>query len=401
MYLATSLEVLMRRCADLSLALHDFSNAARYLKLCIHELFETMADRPYNVPYIAACQEAIAICHYFDGKLALPSAMPWSVGRSHPKVRSDSSVCRLELALNDYDSGKAPNYVIRTALLLYEYGRSRTPPCNAASKAIAEHLLRGGWLRQNKLYRALIYDTLASLSIFMNPPYPSNLPTPVTLPLDYSVETSVRTYVRRLIEGAGLYRECGASEASLRCYLRVQEVLRGVGQRGSWKYLYEHVLTTTADLYFALREDRKGLTILTACLVLGTPRYRSSEARRHLEYFMEQQQRALKLMGYGLCPHMPLPLIDRPSFTIDRNVYMTDSETGQAESLVGEVAAEEEWDCMEELTRKYYQTNVMKRYPAVTFPPYHSDHARLNYIFGGNRTNKTQRKALRVTKGNQ
>lgn len=66
----------------------------------------------------------------------------------------------------------------------------------------------------------------------------------------------------------------------------------------------------------------------TAAVALGTPAYSStSTGEQNFKYFWAQQQKVLRAIGYALCPHMPLPCVDRHSFTISRNYYGVDSVT--------------------------------------------------------------------------
>ncbi|GET89261.1 hypothetical protein, conserved [Leishmania tarentolae] len=373
-YVAHSLEMQMRHCGDLSLALHDLKGAISYYRMCIEELLETLALRPYNRALIAACQEGIGVAQLLQGKLPPQSLTPWYAGATSTTQRVSSQTNRWEVAWNDYLAAGAPTHAARIAFLLYESSRVRTPPMLDRCHAILAHLQRSGTLQQQNLLSGVVNDMLAGIAAFTNPPFPAGLDVPPPIPKDYPVYLDVRRFAQRLQRAGALYRAENALEQSLRCYLRVLELLRVIDPQETWRTLTEHLYLTTGQLYMQLGQDVRGIAMTSVAVAQGTPLYRHpATAKQAFESFWAQQKRTFSSMGYALCPHMPMPRILHDTFRVDRNGYNTDTLTDDAARTMSKAAAEAEWRSMEKHLKKTFTETVLRAHPSYRFPAFHGD----------------------------
>ncbi|CAG9575176.1 conserved hypothetical protein [Leishmania major strain Friedlin] len=371
-YVAHSLEMQMRHCGDLSLALHDLKGAISYYRMCIEELLETLALRSYNRALIAACQEGIGVAQLLQGKLVPQSLTPWYTSVTSATQRVSSQTNRWEVAWNDYLAAGMPTHAVRVAFLLYESSRVRTPPMLDRCHAILTHLQRSGILQRQNLLSGVVNDMLAGIAAFTNPPFPAGLEVPPSIPRDYPVYMSLRRFAQRMQRAGALYRAGNSLEQALRCYLRVLELLRTIDPQESWKTLAEHLYLTAGQLYMQLGQDVRGIAMTSVAVAQGTPLYRHpATAQQAFEGFWAQQKRMLSSMGYALCPHMPMPRILRDSFRVDRNYYSTDTLTDDAARKMGEAAAETEWHSMEKHLKKNYTETVLRAHPSCRFPAFH------------------------------
>ncbi|CBZ34793.1 hypothetical protein, conserved [Leishmania donovani] len=371
-YVAHSLEMQMRHCGDLSLALHDLKGAISYYRMCIEELLETLALRPYNRALIAACQEGIGVAQLLQGKLVPQSLTPWYTGVTSATQRVSSQTNRWEVAWNDYLAAGTPTHAVRVAFLLYESSRVRTPPMLDRCHAILTHLLRSGILQRQNLLSGVVNDLLAGIAAFTNPPFPAGLEVPPSIPRDYPVYMNLRRFAQRLQRAGALYRADNSLEQALRCYLRVLQLLRAIDPQETWKTLTEHLYLTAGQLYMQLGQDVRGIAMTSVAVAQGTPLYRHpATAQQAFEGFWAQQKRMLSSMGYALCPHMPMPRILRGSFRVDRNYYSTDTLTDDAARKMSEAAAETEWHSMEKHLKKNYTETVLRAHPSYRFPAFH------------------------------
>ncbi|KAG5477035.1 hypothetical protein LSCM1_05373 [Leishmania martiniquensis] len=370
-YVAHSLEMQMRHCGDLSLALHDLKGAISYYRMCIEELLETLALRPYNRALIAACQEGIGVALFLQGKLAPQSLTPWCTGATSAAQRMGSQTNRWEVAWNDYLAAGAHTYAVRIAFLLYESSRVRIPPMLDRCRAILTHLQRSGILQRQNLLSGVVSDMLASIAAFTNPPFPAGSAVPPSIPRDYPVYMSLRSFAQRLQQAGVLYSSDNSLEQALRCYLRVLELFRTIDPQETWKALAEHLYLTAGHLYTQLGQEVRGIAMASAAVAQGTPLYRNpATAQQAFEGFWGQQKRVLSSMGYALCPHMPMPRILRGSFHVDRNYYSTDPLTDDAARRMSEAMAETEWRGMEKHLKKNYTETVLKGHPSYRFPAF-------------------------------
>ncbi|CBZ27729.1 conserved hypothetical protein [Leishmania mexicana MHOM/GT/2001/U1103] len=367
-YVAHSLEMQMRHCGDLSLALHDLKGAISYYRMCIEELLETLALRPYNRALIAACQEGIGVAQLLQGKLAPQSLTPWYTGLTSATQRVSSQTNRWEVAWNDYLAAGTPMHAVRVAFLLYESSRVRTPPMLDRCHAILTHLQRSGILQRQNLLSGVVNDMLAGIAAFTNAPFPAGLEMPPAIPRDYPVYMNLRRFAQRLQQAGALYRADNSLEQALRCYLRVLELLRAIDPQETWETLAEHLYLTAGQLYMQLGQDVRGIAMTSVAVAQGTPLYRHpATAQQAFEGFWAQQKRMLSSMGYALCPHMPMPRILRGSFCVDRNYYSTDTLTDDAARKMSEAAAETEWHSMEKHLKKTYTETVLRAHPFYRF----------------------------------
>ncbi|KAG5503310.1 hypothetical protein GH5_04378 [Leishmania sp. Ghana 2012 LV757] len=370
-YVAHSLEMQMRHCGDLSLALHDLKGAISYYRMCIEELLETLALRPYNRPLIAACQEGIGVALLLQGKLAPQSLTPWYTGATSATQRVSSQTNRWEVAWNDYLAAGTQTYAVRLAFLLYESSRVRTPPMLDRCRAILMHLQQSGILHRQNLLNGVVNDMLAGIAAFTNPPFPAGLAVPPSIPRDYPVYMNLRGFARRLQQAGALYSTDNSLEQALRCYLRVLELLRAIDPQETWKTLAEHLYLTAGHLYTQMGQDVRGIALASASVAQGTPLYRNpATAQQAFEGFWAQQKRVLSGMGYALCPHMPMPRILRGSFHVDRNYYSTDTLTDDAARRMSEATAETEWRGMEKHLKKNYTETVLRAHTRYRFPAF-------------------------------
>ncbi|AIN99026.1 hypothetical protein LPMP_251630 [Leishmania panamensis] len=370
-YVAHSLEMQMRHCGDLSLALHDLKGAVSYYRMCIEELLETLTLRPYNRALIAACQEGIGVAQLLQGKLATQSLTPWYTGVTSATQRVSSQTNRWEVAWNDYLAAGTQTYATRIAFLLYESSRVRTPPMLDRCHAILMHLQRSGILRRQNLLSGVVNDMMAGIAAFTNPPFSAGLAVTLSIPRDYPVYMSLRQFAQRLQQAGALYRADNSLEQALRCYLRVLELLRVIDPQETWKTLTEHLYLTVGQLYTQLGQDVRGIALRSAAIAQGTSLYRNpATAQQAFEDFWAQQKRVLSSMGYTLCPHMPMPRILRDSFHVDRNYYSTDALTDDAAHKMSETTAETEWRSMEKHLKKSYTETVLRAHPRYRFPAF-------------------------------
>lgn len=373
-YLFTSLEMQMRRCGDLSMALKDYEGAVSYYKMCLDELVETLPQRHFNRSMIAGCQEGIGVAYFFLEKCALPSTTPWYTGNTGSSSKLQQH-CRLEIALNDYLAAGICTYALRTAFWLFEFCRTRKPPAVERGRAVLQHILRTRLTTNSRLYRGITTDLLATTYLYANPPYPASGPLARNLmSANELVVLKVRTYVRFLAEAGELYDSTGMIEMSLRCYLRLTELLRGLGERGCWVNLYENAFMTVSKLYFRLGQDVKGIIAASAAVAQGSPYFSNTETGlENFTVFWDQQRRILETMGYTLCPHMPIPCIARKSFRVVYHYYGSDTVTEREEKYLGKGAVETEWRLMEDHLRNHYQQGYLTQLPQYRYPHYHGD----------------------------
>ncbi|KAG5502892.1 hypothetical protein JKF63_04663 [Porcisia hertigi] len=359
MYVAHSLEMQMRHCGDLSLALHDLKGAASYYRMCIDELLETLALRPFNRAFIAACQEGIGVAQLLQGKLAPQSLTPWYTGVMSTMQRVSSQANRWEVASNDYLAAGMPVHAMRVAFLLYENSRLHTPPMLDRCQAILTHLQRSGILRQHNLINGIVNDMLAGMAVFTNPPFPAGLAVSPSIPRDYPIYMSLRRFAQRLQQAGALYRTENLPEQALRCYLRVLKLFRVIDPQETWKTLTEHLYLTAGQLYAQLGQDVRGIAMISAAVAQGTPLYRNpATAQQAFEAFWAQQKGVLSRISYTLCPHMTMPRILRGSFHIDSNLFSTDMLTDDATRKMGEAAAKREWRSMEKHLQNYTKKSL-------------------------------------------
>lgn len=368
-YVATSLEMQMRHCGDLSLVLHDYDGAITYYRLCVEELLETLSQRPYNRAMIAACQEGIGVAQLLTRRSPSPSLTPWYTGVTSTTHRISSQTNRWEVAWNDYLAAGTQTYAVRIAFLLYEYCRTRLPPMLDRGRAILLHLQRSGVLQRQPLLNGVVNDMLAGLAVFSNAPFAAGLSMPPAIPRDYPMFISLRRFARYLQQAGAFYRADNSLDQALRCYLRVLELLRLIDPRETWADMAEHLAMTVAQLYSQLGQEVRGIAMASAAVAQGSPVYRNPEtAQQAFSAFWSQQKQVLSNMGYALCPHMPMPRIVRASFHVDRNLYGTDAATDEAARRMGEAAAAAEWRLVEKQLLKTYTEAVLQAHPHYRFP---------------------------------
>ena len=371
-YVASSLEMQMRHCGDLSLVLHDYEGAITYYRLCIDELLETLSQRPYNRAMIAACQEGLGVAQFLQRRAPPPSLTPWYTGVTSPTHRISSQTNRWEVAWNDYRAAGTQTYAVRIAFLIYECCRTRLPPLLDRCRVILLHLQRSGVLQRQNLLNGIVNDMLAGIAVFSNAPYAAGLTVPPPIPRDYPMLMNLRRFARYLQQAGAFYRADNSLDQALRCYLRVLELFRLIDPEETWKDLAEHLYLTVGQLYTQLGQDVRGIAMASAAVAQGTPLYRRTDTAQHaFEAFWAQQKRVLGNMGYALCPHMPMPRIIRASFHVDRNYYNTDSTTDEVARRMSETVAEAEWRGMEKQLKTTYAEAVLKFNPQYRFPALH------------------------------
>ncbi|KPI90041.1 hypothetical protein ABL78_0901 [Leptomonas seymouri] len=371
-YVASSVEMQMRHCGDLSLVLHDYEGAIAYYRLCIEELLETLSQRPYNRAMIAACQEGVGVAQLLLRRAPQPSLTPWYTGVTPTTHRISSQTNRLELAWNDYAAAGTQAYAIRVAFLIYEFCRTRLPPLWDRCRAILVHVLRNGVLQRQHLLTGVVNDMLAGISVFSNAPFAAGLAVPPPIPRDYPMLLNLRRFAHYLQQAGAFYRADNAPNQALRCFLRVLEMFRLIDPDETWKELAEHLYITVGQLYTKLGQDVRGIAMTSAAVAQGTPLYRRPDtAQQAFEAFWAQQKHVLSNMGYALCPHMPMPRIVRASFRVDRNYYNTDATTDEVARKMSEAIAEAEWCGIEKQLKKTYTEAVLKSHPQYRFPLLH------------------------------
>ncbi|ESL05534.1 hypothetical protein TRSC58_06813 [Trypanosoma rangeli SC58] len=354
MYLAGSLEMQMRRAADLLLALADYDAAIGYYRMCRNEALSTVSSRKFNRPLIAACQEGIGVCELLQGRLPLPSLAPWATGGTASK---GSGECRLEVAQNDYVGCQVDTYALRLSLLLYEYCRTRSPPAVDRASAALLHVQRVGIGSKNQLYSALLHELLASMSLFRNPPQPAGMSVPAFLPDNFPLRSHVRQYARHMIIAGSAHLDNNLFESSLRCYLRALRVCGGAGRRGNWQLIFEHLHTLLAHMYRKLGNQIRGMVIASIAVSMGTPMYSNPRTGPHnFDAFWSRQQQVMGSLGYTLCPHMVAPCIQPESIRVSTNALHAAAVTApESESqAVSDEMAEVEWQKLEEKLRRHY-----------------------------------------------
>ncbi|KAF5224625.1 hypothetical protein ECC02_002264 [Trypanosoma cruzi] len=351
-YLAGSLEMQMRRAADILLALADYDSAISYYRMCRNELLSTVSLREFNKPLIAACQEGIGVCEFLQGRLPLPSLAPWVTGGTSSKNSGD---CRLEVAQNDYVECRVHTYAFRLSLMLYEYSRTRSPPALDRAAASLIHVQRVGIAYRNKLYSAILHELLASVSLFLNPPQPAGMTIPALLPNNFLLRSHVRQYARQMIIAGSAYLDDNLIENALRCYLRALRVCGGVGRRGSWQLIFEHIHTLLAHMYRKIGNQIRGMVMASIAVSMATPMYSNLRTGlRNFDSFWSRQRQVMENLGYKLCPHMVAPCILPESIRVSTNAFHCDEVTRQESQVVSDELAEVEWHKMEDKLRQHY-----------------------------------------------
>ncbi|RNF24904.1 uncharacterized protein Tco025E_02419 [Trypanosoma conorhini] len=352
MYLAGSLEMQMRRAADLLLALADYDSAISYYRMCRSEALATVSSREFNRPLIAACQEGIGVCDLLLGRLPLPSTAPWAVGGTTSKGGVD---CRLEVAQNDYAACQVHTYALRLSLMLYEYCRTRSPPAVDRAAAALLHVQRAGTGSKNKLYSAVLHELLAAVLLFRNPPLPAGMSVPALLPNSFPLRSHVRQYARHMIIAGSAHLENNLLESSLRCYLRALRVCGGAGRRGNWQLIFEHLHTLLAHIYRKLGNQIRSIVMASIAVSMGTPMYSNPHTGPHnFDAFWGRQRRVLGNLGYTLCPHMVAPCVLPESIRVSTNALRAAEATALESQAVSDELAELEWQKMEEKLRRHY-----------------------------------------------
>ncbi|SCU69911.1 ER-golgi trafficking TRAPP I complex 85 kDa subunit, putative [Trypanosoma equiperdum] len=356
MYLAGSLEMQMRRAADLSLALADYDAAANFYRLCRAEALATVETRAFNKPLIAAAQEGIGICHFLQGRLLPSSLTPWRAGGTSSKNNSD---CRLEVAMNDYDACEMNVYSLRVALLLYEFCRTRTPPLVDRTTALLLHVQHRGMVGRSKLQIAVLQELLAANALFLNPPQCAGMRIKASLPNNFPVHAHVRTYMKYCIAAGDAYCSEDMFQSALRCYLRALFVYGSVGRCGSWPHICEHLFMGLSQLYHQLENPVRAIAMMAVAVLLGTPKYSNPKtALSSLKTFLEKQQEVVGELGIGVCPHMVVPAIVENTVRISVNQYHCDEITTQQQCQLGGEAVETEWQKVEDKLRSHYKDQL-------------------------------------------
>ncbi|CUE69128.1 ER-golgi trafficking TRAPP I complex 85 kDa subunit, putative [Bodo saltans] len=369
-YLASSLEMQMRRAGDLCMALRDFDAASNYFRMCRQELQSTLGQRDFNKYLIAAAQEGIALTQYFQGKLPLPQVNLRGVGSS------SSQECRLETARDDYQRAAVHSYAFRSSLILYAYCRAKTPPHNEKALAIAQNVLRTGAVASNKLYTAVLNEMCATTCLFVNPPLNAGANgdegPPPTIQDDYPIRTRLRQFARLLTLAGSAYMEVGLYQMSLRCYLRAHRVFsRNSAVSGTSRVLiHEHVTTIIAHLYSKLNKPMKSIGYATTAVVDGVPAYGAS--MRNFPSYWKRLRSVLDEQGIVECPLMPVPTYEKGevSWYLHAPRCGADEITLQEELQLPVDVPEREWKVLEEGMRSHYQEKT-----PCTVPKYYADGA--------------------------
>jgi tetratricopeptide (TPR) repeat protein len=368
-YLASSLEMQMRRAGDLCMALRDFDAASNYFRMCRQELQSTLGQRDFNKYLIAAAQEGIALTQYFQGKLPLPQVALRGVGSS------SSQECRLETARDDYQRASVHSYAFRSSLILYAYCRAKTPPCNEKALAIAQNVLRTGAVASNKLYTAVLNEMCATTCLFVNPPM--NIASvgdeaPPTMQDEYPIRSRLRQYARLLTLAGSAYMEVGLYQMSLRCYLRAHRVFsrNGAISGKSRVLIHEHVTTIIAHLFSKLNKPLKSIGYATTAVVDGVPAYATN--MRNFPSYWKRLRSVLDERGIVECPLMPVPLYEKgeSSWYLHAPRCGADDITVQEELQLPLDIPEREWKVLEEGLRSHYQEKT-----PCTVPKYYADGA--------------------------
>ncbi|KAG8343226.1 hypothetical protein TRVL_05944 [Trypanosoma vivax] len=352
MYVAESLEMQMRRVADFALFFGDFDMAMHYYRMCRNELLNTLSSRDFNRPLVAACQEGIAICELLQGRLSLPSLTPWKTGGT---VTKGNGECRMEVALNDYMLFREEAYALRMAFLLYEYCSTRMPPATERATAVLRHVQSLKIITEDQMCAAVVNELLAADALFVNPPHPAGLVVPATLSDNFAVRSHVRRYAQHCIIAAVAYRAEGLIDSAIRCYLRALRVFHGVGHRGCWSRVYEHIHVGLAEMYSKLGNHARFIAVSSAAVSLGLPMYSSvNAAEGNLNIFLTMQQQALTTLNYDVSPHAAVPCVVEKSFRVAVDPYQCDEATVQQLHKAGSEASEVEWRRMEDKLYSHY-----------------------------------------------
>lgn len=359
-YLHSSLEMQLRRAADLCMAMRDFEMAANYYRMCRQELQSTLGQRDFNRYLIAAAQEGIGLCQYFQGKLPLPCG-----GRGAPE-------CRLETARDEYSKNAVHSYAFRTSLILFMICRARTPPPNDRANGILQQVLRAGVVSNNKVYGSTIHEMCAMTCLFVNPPVPGNqADSPATVSNDFPVRCRLREFARCMtIAGSG-YVEVNQLSMALRCYLRAYRIYRRQAScSGSSRALmHEHMYTLIAHLFGRLQQPVKSISFATAAVVSGVPAFSHPlNAAKNMSNYWKRVGSVMQANNVTELPHMVLPIVPVAGLALQIPRCHADERTILEESQLPLDTAEKEWKVLEEGLRSHYHERT-----SCTVPKHYAD----------------------------
>ena len=261
-----SVEMHIRRAADYSMFLGDFSSAIYFYKMLRDDLTSSLKERAFNRSLIAAANEGVAMAQLLQGRLTLP------VDSLTDKIKTQN---KLEIARDTYNVSSVYSYSFRTMIFSYRLCRRHSPPAIDQARVQLIRALNTGL---GPLYSAVINEELALCQAVMNPPYPIGDVLP--LAPSFTFQLNPRKYAFQLMKAAGLYfglpmrREYAfASDVTrpeyaalsrhlngmgllhgLRCVLRAWTIYRRRGGR-TWPQLTRSIMRHVAEKFCAMKRQ--------------------------------------------------------------------------------------------------------------------------------------------------
>lgn len=339
-YLAAAVEVQMRRCGDLFMNLRDFENSLKYLRLARDELRNTLVARPFNNHLIAASQEAVGICFYFQGRLPLPGG-----------PRGDE--CRLDEAKTNYITAGVHSYAFRAALILVALCRNRVQPENSRALVLTLSALRAGNLYSNRTYAAVLHELCANYVLVSNPPMAGNSPDmAVSVPDKFPFICNIRKHSRYMALAGAAYLDIEMYDQALKCYLRALTIQARLGGT-TWQSLMEHVILSLATIYSRTNQQARGLGMLCVAARDGMPSFVGAHSRVQIEALLSQVRSFLMSSNLTFVPHMMIPRARVSKVAVVVNSFSEDDLTAEESSLVEGEALDSEWREMEDSLRNF------------------------------------------------